>query len=424
MTVGEDRGRKKVTCIGRLSKTNKFHKLPIRALVLLCLVTGVQACSTPARLSAQPADQLAQATVLGIPNARFYPDEQGEDLFKEGLLSVQKEMAALGITDMSQLPPAYYLAISGGGGDGAFGAGLLNGWTETGTRPQFKLVTGISTGSLIAPFAFLGPDYDAKLKQVYTTIQDSDVYTERGLTAIFDDDAMLDTSLLYGLISDIVDEEMMAGFAREYEKGRLLLIASTNLDARQTVIWNIGAIAASGKPGALELIHKILLASAAMPVGFPPVMMDVEVDGVAYQEMHVDGGAVAQLILYPSAVGEEAKAYMAQHHLTRERYAYVIRNGKLTYETTAVDRSTLTIAGQAVSTMISSSGINDLYRVYFITQEDGVDYNLAYIDSDFTVPSPDALFDKAYMNALYDYGYNLGRSGYPWKKQPPGFALE
>jgi hypothetical protein len=217
---------------------------------------------------------------------------------------------------------------------------------------------------------------------------------------------------------------MMAGFAREYEKGRMLLIASTNLDARQTVIWNIGAIASSGQPGALELIHKILLASAAMPVGFPPVMMDVEVDGVAYQEMHVDGGAVAQLILYPPAVGEQAKAYMEQHHLTRERHAYVIRNGKLTYDTTAVDRSTLTIAGQAVSTMISSSGINDLYRVYFICQEDGVDYNLAYIDSDFAVPSPDALFDKVYMNALYDYGYNLAKSGYPWKKQPPYLSLE
>jgi predicted acylesterase/phospholipase RssA len=418
------RGSNKVFDVERLSKAVTRPGHPIAMLVMIVLIAGVQACSTPARLPAQPDDQLTQATVLGIPNARFYPDEQGAELFQEGMASVQKEMAALGVTDMSQLPPVYYLAISGGGGDGAFGAGLLNGWTETGTRPEFKLVTGISTGSLIAPFAFLGPDYDDDLKRVYTTIQDSDVYTERGITAVFDDDAMLDTTPLYDLISQIVDDEMMAGFAREYEKGRLLLIASTNLDARQTVIWNIGAIAASGKPGALELIHKILLASAAMPVGFPPVMFDVELDGVTYQEMHVDGGAVAQLILYPAAVGEKAKALMEQQHISRERHAYIIRNGKLTYETSPVERSTLPIAGQAVSTMISSSGINDLYRVYFICQEDGVDYNLAYIDSDFDLPEPDTLFDKTYMNALFDYGYDLGKTGYSWKKYPPYLNIE
>jgi len=389
------------------------------AVAVLVVMGVAQACSTPARLPAQPADHLTEATVLDLPNARFYPDEQTAELFHEALEALQREMAALGTTDMSQLPPVDYLAISGGGGDGAFGAGLLVGWTEAGTRPEFKLVTGISTGSLIAPFAFLGPDYDDDLKRVYTTIQDSDVYTERGFTAVFDNDAMLDTTPLFNLISEIVDDDMMAGIAREYEKGRLLLVASTNLDARQTVIWNIGAIAASGKPGAKDLVHNILLASAAMPVGFPPVMFDVDYDGQTYQEMHVDGGAVAQLILYPAAVGEEAKEFMAQQHVSRERHAYIIRNGRLTYDASPVERSTLPIAGQAVSTMISSSGLNDLYRVYFICQEDGVDFNLAYIDNDFDQPEPDDLFDKAYMNALYEYGYNLGKNGYPWKKQPP-----
>ena len=411
--------------IASVFKANACCRHPSAAMaVLLFLVVGVQACSTPTRLPAQPHDQLTEATVLDIPNARFYPDEQGEELFQEGLEAFKREMVVRGITDPNQLPPVYYLAISGGGGDGAFGAGLLNGWTETGTRPEFKLVTGISTGSLIAPFAFLGPDYDEKLKDVYTTIQDSDVYTDRGFLAVFNDDAMLDTTPLFEIISQIVDDDMMTAIGREYEKGRLLLVASTNIDARQTVIWNIGAIAASGKPGALNLIHRILLASAAMPVGFPPVMIDVEVDGVSYQEMHVDGGAVAQLILYPAAVGEEVKAYSAQHHLARERHAYLIRNGRVDYVTTAVERSTLPIAGQAVSTMISSSGINDLYRVYLITQEDGVDYNLAYIDSGFTLPEPDALFDEVYMNALYDYGYNLAKAGYPWEKQPPYLKSE
>ena len=257
------------------------------------------------------------------------------------------------------------------------------------------------------------------IKKLYTTIDDSDIFSERGFTAVFFDDALMDTTPLYGIIASYVDDDMLAAIAREYEKGRLLFIGSTNLDARRGVIWNIGAIAASGQPGALELIHKILLASAAIPLAFPPVMVDVEVDGVAYHEMHVDGGAVAQLFLYPPSVGEQIKAYMEETGFTRERHAYIIRNGALTRELKAVERETLSIAGQAVATMIYMSGVNDLYRVYFVTQIDGVGYNLAYIDDDFDAPPPEGMFDPVYMNALFEYGYDLGRSGYPWKKTPP-----
>jgi len=389
------------------------------ALLVLFLAIGVQACSAPTRLDSMAPEQAAQAIVIDTPNARFYPGEQAKAMFEEGLEALKREMAYLGVTDPSQLPPANYLAMSGGGQDGAFGAGLLVGWTETGTRPEFKLVTGVSTGSLIAPFAFLGPEYDPVLKEIYTTIQDSDVYSDRGFTAVFWDDALLDTSPLFGLIEGYVNQDMMAKIAAEYEKGRLLLIGTTNLDARRPVIWNIGAIAASGHPGALELFRKILLASAAMPMAFPPVMIDVEVDGVAYQEMHVDGGAVAQLFLYPPSVGQLVKEYEEQTGQTRERHAYIVRNGSLSSGWKTVERETLSIAGQAVSTMVYMSGVNDLYRVYFVCQADGVDYNLAYIGPDFDVPETDALFDPVYMNALYEYGYNLGRNGYPWQKTPP-----
>jgi hypothetical protein len=359
--------------------------------------------------------------VLDTPNARFYPDVQVTELFDEGLLSLQREMAALGTTDPNDLPPANYLAISGGGPDGAFGAGLLVGWSEAGTRPEFKLVTGISTGALIAPFAFLGPAYDEQLKDVYTTIQDSDVFSDRGfIDAVFFNDALKDTSPLYGLIEGYVNEDMMGEIAREYMKGRLLLIGTTNLDARRPVFWNIGAIAASGQPGALELVHKILLASAAMPMAVPPVMIDVEQDGKHYQEMHVDGGAIAQLFLYPPSVGAEFEAYREETGMTRERHAFIIRNGSLAVGWSTVDRSTLSIGGQAVSTMIMMSGVNDLYRAYFTTQIDGVDYNLAYIQDDFEAPPPTAeMFDPAYMNALFDYGYAKGRAGYAWMKTPP-----
>ena len=201
-----------------------------------------------------------------------------------------------------KLPPVNYLAVSGGGDNGAFGAGLMNGWTETGTRPEFKMVTGVSTGALIAPFAFLGSDYDATLREVYTTMTPEKVYRARGFSAALYDDAMADTTPLSQVIAGYADQKMFDAIAREYQKGRLLMIGTTDLDAQRPVIWNIGALAASGHPGALDLFRKILRASAAIPGAFQPVLIDVEIDGRKYQEMHVDGGAIAQLFLYPASI--------------------------------------------------------------------------------------------------------------------------
>jgi hypothetical protein len=403
----------------RFPGSARFLRYAAAGAAVIATALALQACSTPERLDSLPPERSAEAIVIDTPNARFYPGTHGHAMFEEGLAAAKREMAYLGLTDPSQLPPANYLAISGGGPDGAFGAGLLIGWGETGTRPEFKLVTGVSTGALIAPFAFLGKDYDEALSTIYTTITEEDVFVDRDFTAVFFDDALKDTSPLFHLIEGYVNEQMMADIAREYEQGRLLLIGSTNLDARRPVIWNIGAIAASGDPRGIDLIRKILLASAAMPLAFPPVMIDVELDGKAYQEMHVDGGAVAQLFLYPPSVGEEIKEYEAETGLTRERHAYLIRNSKLLPTWSTVDRQTLSIGGQAVSTMIYISGVNDLYRAYFVTQTDGVDYNLAYIGADFEGPQSDAMFDPAYMKALYEYGYQLGRAGYEWQKTPP-----
>ena len=157
------------------------------------------------------------------------------------------------------------------------------------------------------------------------------------MTAIFFDDALSDTAPLLGLISRYVNSEMLDAIARKYEKGRLLFIGTTNLDAKRPVVWNIGAIAASGEPGALELVRKILLASAAVPAAFPPVMIDVEVDGRKYQEMHVDGGAIAQLFLYPPRLGQ----IMKDADIRRQWRALITRNGRLGKGWSAVQRRTL-----------------------------------------------------------------------------------
>jgi predicted acylesterase/phospholipase RssA len=204
------------------------------------------------------------------------------------------------------LPEVQLLAVSGGGENGAFGSGLLCGWSEHGTRPVFELVTGVSTGALTAPFAYLGSSYDPQLRTVYTELKSSGVFLKRGLTAALFDDALSDNSPLFKTISGYLNEAMLAALANAYDDGRLLLIGTTDLDAQQPVIWNMGAIAKSGHPRALDTIRRILLASAAIPGAFPPTLFDVVLDGKPYQELHVDGGAFAQAFLYPAGLDTAA----------------------------------------------------------------------------------------------------------------------
>jgi hypothetical protein len=393
--------------------------LTLRRLVLAVLLSigpvAVGGCSIPVREPAVPLTETDRALPLGLSNARFFADADPAPMIAEANAAIEREQAALRAAGKpaSPLPPASFLAVSGGADNGAFGAGLINGWTTTGTRPEFKIATGVSTGALIAPFAFLGPDYDADLREVYTTMTPDRVFRRRSLLAALFDDAMADTEPLAATIAHHADQRMLDAIGREYQKGRLLLIGTTDLDAQRPVIWNIGAIAASRHPQSLELFRKILLASASVPGAFQPVLVDVEIDGARFQEMHVDGGAIAQLFLYPASIDPTALP------IRRRQTAYIIRNARLDPEHAEIERRTISIAGRAINTMLAASGQNDVLRVYFVTKRDGVDYNLAYIGRDFTVPRPGP-FDQAYMRALFDYGYREAVEGRAWHKAPPG----
>jgi predicted acylesterase/phospholipase RssA len=386
-------------------------------LAVLCLVL-LPACTSPVRLSAVPKDQEADAVVEGMTGIRYWQKPDLPVMLQDGADAYKRQVetyAAAGNT--GPLPMANFLGISGGGEDGAFGAGLLCGWSAAGTRPQFDLVTGISTGALSAPFAFLGPKYDQQLKEVYTTITAKDVLETRGMLAAIFDDAMADNAPLRLLVEKYVTADLLKAIAAEHAKGRMLLIGTTNLDARRPVIWNIGKIAASGNPHALELVQKILVASAAIPAAFPPMMIDVQVNGKAYQEMHVDGGASAQVFVYPSVVN--LKELSAKAGIKRQRRLFVIRNARLDPDWADTKRQTLTIAGRAVSSLIQNQGVGDLYRIYATAQRDSVDFNLAFIPPTFNVTLTEP-FDQHYMNELFNLGYELGKAGYDWKKTPPG----
>jgi predicted acylesterase/phospholipase RssA len=405
------------TPTARLTALWRGRLLPIVAVLCVSMLVG---CSTPVRLTAVPRDQEAAAVVDGMTGIRYWQKPDIALMEQDGIDAVKREQAILAAAGKTgPLPPANFLAISGGGEDGAFGAGLLIGWTAAGTRPEFKLVTGISTGALTAPFAFLGPKYDDQLKAVYTTITQKDVLEQRGFLAAIYNDALADNAPLRQLVAKYVTADMLKDIAAEDAKGRILAIGTTNLDARRPVVWNIGKIAASGNPKALDLVRDILVASAAIPGAFPPMMIDVEVNGKSYQEMHVDGGASAQVFAYPPVLN--IKELSAKAGMTRERHLFIIRNARLDPDWADTKRLTLTIAQRAISSLIQNQGVGDLYRIYATSQRDDVDFNLAFIPPTFNVPLTEP-FDQHYMNELFKLGYELGRSGYQWQKSPPGLG--
>ncbi|MDG4551278.1 MAG: patatin-like phospholipase family protein [Candidatus Contendobacter sp.] len=392
-------------------------------LVSLAALLLLQGCATPTRQPAVPENLQNQARIPGLEGIRYRvgsPDDLAA-MARDGLESVQREQAFLASNGhRGPLPPAAFLAISGGGDNGAYGAGLLNGWTAAGDRPTFKVVTGVSTGALSAPFAFLGPKYDATLKEVYTTISAKDIVEPRGILAALTDDAMADNRPLRNLIKKYVNRELLDAIAAEYAKGRLLLVGTADLDARRGVIWNLTKLATYPDSRALELFQTLLVASAAIPGAFPPVLIDVEVNGQPYQEMHVDGGAMAQVFVYPPSL--DLKAMGRKTGNQRERRVYVIRNSRLDPDWAQVERQAMSIAGRAVSSLIHTQGIGDLYKIYLTTQRDGVDFNLAYIPASFNAPHREE-FDTEYMRQLYALGYDLAAKGYPWQKAPPGLIV-
>ncbi|MFM7050022.1 MAG: patatin-like phospholipase family protein, partial [Polynucleobacter sp.] len=205
-----------------------MRNLLIRNIALILSVLALSACSTLERKAAVPASDLTRAQIAGMQSTRYLiATSAGINSFVDDVNTLNRRLSKTVLGDKSN-----YLSLSGGGDNGAFGAGLLVGWTEQGTRPEFNLVTGISTGALIAPFAYLGKDYDRVLTEVYTQVKPSDIFKSRGFLSGFFGDGLADTSPLFQLISKHVTDDFLKKVAHEYnQRGRWLLIGTTNIDA-------------------------------------------------------------------------------------------------------------------------------------------------------------------------------------------------
>jgi predicted acylesterase/phospholipase RssA len=383
-------------------------------IVFLVSAVLVACASTPAR-NPVPAELTSQVGIEGIPDARFWGDEWPKFSMErfETYTDADFRKHFKGIYGK----PHNYLAISGGGPNGAFGAGLFVGWTESGTRPEFTMVTGISTGALTAPFAFLGSDYDDTLKEVYTTTSTKDILKERNIFSAIFGDSMTDTTPLKVLIAKHVTIDIVNAIAREHQGGRRLMVGTVNLDAGRSVIWNIGAIATSDHPAKLALIHDILRASAAIPVIFPPIDITVENNGIQYDELHIDGGTGSQVFVYPAAVNW--KLITKKLKVQGKPKVFVIRNSFIGPNYNGINRKLMPIANRSIDSLIRTQGIGDLYQIWVLCERDGNDFNLAYIPAEFT-EEPSEGFDPVYMGKLYELGYQMARKGYPWFKAPPG----
>lgn len=315
-----------------------------------------------------------------------------------------------------------FLALSGGGAYGAFGAGVLCGWTQRGDRPDFKVVTGISTGALQATPAFLGPAYDPLLRRFYTEITTADIYRRRSSLAGVMSDGMLDPAPLRRLLAGAIDETVVAAVAAKHLAGHRLFVGTANMDANEFVIWDLGAIAASGRRDARSRYLDVLLASCSIPVMFPPVYFDVEVEGRRYHEMHCDGGAEAQVFLRGFMLDvEDALEGAGLNTGEVKGRLFVIRNGRADDRPgySPVGPSTLSIAEATIEKLFKVSAASSLYRMYVLAGRYGVGFHLRCIPDDYPLEFSALDFDRRRMRALFEHGQALGRGSTDWDAAPP-----
>ena len=391
----------------------------MRPRAILFATVLITACA----ITERPAEPRAGAVYL-LPWGAVSlaaPDSPEEARQKERLMdALQKRVSERSDRDDRGRPIYRILAISGGGSNGAFGAGLLTGWTKRGNRPDFDVVTGISTGALMATFAFLGPDYDDDL-YVYTRISDCDIYSPRSLLDWLKNDAMTDTAPLRKLVAQMIDADILNRVAAEYHAGRRLFIGTTNLDSNTFTLWDMGAIASSDSADRLERYRSVVLASASAPVIFSPVYIPVEGTDGRYWQMHADGGMKEGIMTY--GVLQEPLEILERSGLSPRDIRLEIygisnsRHDRGTYKPVSPNVKDIAIASTAA--LLRNVMDNSIYRMWLKAQLYDMHTYLAWIPDEAEGPATSFEFDNDAMNRLFRYSHDLASSQDPWIYVPP-----
>ena len=349
------------------------------------------------------------------------PNQPQDERATPPLASPERPVLEIETRTADGRPQFALLALSGGGSRGAFGAGLMSGWTRNGTRPQFTAVTGISTGALMGTFAFLGPNYDRELERFYTSTTNADIFSDRGLSGLLGD-AVKDSKPLKRLIELNVDERIVDAVAEEHNRGRRFLVGTTNLDSARLVVWDMGAIATSGRSERLQRFRDVLLASSSIPLVFPPVYFPVEWEGKTYGQMHVDGGAAVVVFLSGFVVDELNR--MTGLRTERGDAAvdlYIVLNEVLPDRVPEepVEPTLLGIAEGFVRSLTTAATVTQLVRLYRAARGVGFGFHFASIPADYPHRLPATHFEPETMRHLFDYAQASAAAGYPWGEEPP-----
>lgn len=372
------------------------RRFGMTALLALALVTTSGCATLPKRDYSEHEQSIAD--IPGIPGARFWADDPAAFLRARP-------------TRMPGRPEAM-LALSGGSDDGAYGAGFLNGWSRSGKRPEFTVVTGVSTGALLAPFAFLGARYDDRVKAAYTTISQKDIYHVRIPPTALLSTSVATTGPLWKLLNAYVTDQVIDEIAVEHQHGRRLFVGTANLDAQRGVVWDLGVIAESQAPGRYMLFRRVLLASSAVPALFPPVVIDAQSGGKLIREAHVDGATAGSLLVAPPGVITTSGIGADVSDL------YLLVNGQLGGDFRIVKGGILAIAGRAFTLATAAAVREQTATAYLWAKRYGARYHLTYITSGFDIGPPHTPFDTRYMNRLYAFGFSKGQAN-DWTPNPP-----
>jgi Patatin-like phospholipase len=389
-----------------------------RGLVLAGLAVSLAGCGTLPR-NPVPPELTPVASIPGMSEMRAWGVRPSAVMERDFERSFEQESPAdfpRGADGIVRYP---HLALSGGGANGAFGAGFLSGWSATGRRPVFKMVTGVSTEALMAPFAFLGPQYDAALHEFYTTTATRDIFATRSiLISLLRGDSLADTRPLATLVARHVDAEFLRQVAAAHHRVRRLYIGTVDLDSQQFVVWNMGLIATSDRPEALELFRKVMFASASVPIAFPPVLFEVKAGGQLYDEMHVDGAVAATVFLHggvfrPSLIRERAGLGAGREDI------FVIHNGQLITDPSPTPRSLRGITARVIEASGRAGMVGALFVIYAFAQHEQASFQWVTIPEGVEIPGTEN-FDPVKMTALYEVGYRTALDGPVWSANPPG----
>jgi predicted acylesterase/phospholipase RssA len=392
---------------------------PVTGLALIALA-AVIGCVGPGRdivrRSARSEQELREAAGWYDPEAQAAVQNT---IRTEDLLAFANQARAARKPEIPS-PHKSILVLSGGGAYGAYPAGVLVGWSESGQRPQFDVVTGISTGSLLGCFAFLGQAYDKELRHFYTEVSNDDIFRKRHLPFSLLSSSLADSAPLARLIDEAITDERVAEMAAEHRKGRRLYIGTSDLDTRRAVVWDMGALAARDAPGDRQLFRNILLASAAIPGFFPPVRLGVTVDGVPHIERHVDGGTSSSMFFAPPWVPPEQRDKLPASWLYGSDL-YVLVAGKVYPDPAPAGSRPLPIASRAVSTLMYDQTRSDLHKLFLLSILTGMNYNVSVIPRDLPAPTSATDFIPEQMCVMFEAGREWARTNRQWRQTPPGY---